>query len=147
GRLKVRLLSVGYNEKINEFNDVIVEKELAGAFKNYFKVGSTAKLSIAFNRYVEVKEVQASMQSFGTTFTNASTTKNYINEKIIIGGEPVMIGAYTVEQIRTMKQLRELSKQEKLSAPPTPNSGDGLASGFSNPSDNTKIPKDSDLPF
>lgn len=142
GRKKVNLMSVGYNSRIHEYQDVYVESELANDFANMFKVGSCAELALKINNYsVEVESEQPKQAfGFGTGLnTQFSTIKNYFNEVIIIGGSAPYSATncpekvVTPEQLNEMKNLREKAKAEQLaSAPKTPpiTSQSGFGSGF-----------------
>lgn len=163
GRLSVKILTVGYNDRISEFEDVKVGADLAPQFKKLFPVGTTAKFSIALYNYAEIDESQqaqeAAVPGFGQTFSNIDTTvKNFVNEKVIIGGDmPIVLGAYSKEDIENMKKLREVAKAEIMQTAPNLG-GQSLQSGFgsgfeaSTPQASTTqsdLPEidDSDLPF
>ena len=163
GRLSVKILTVGYNDRISEFGDVKVGADLAPQFKKLFPVGTTAKFSIALYNYAEIDESQqaqeAAVPGFGQTFSNIDTTvKNFVNEKVIIGGDmPIVLGAYSKEDIENMKKLREVAKAEIMQTAPNLG-GQSLQSGFgsgfeaSTPQVSTTqsdLPEidDSDLPF
>ncbi len=136
GRICTRLLSVGYNNAINEFNNVIVEEESGKDFKRLFPAGTTARLYININNYVVIKENEPvpTTQTFGKQLSNIGMQpiKEYINETVIIGGDmPVIDGKYTKEEIAKMVRLRELAINEKMSVPATPPAPTGFGSGFS----------------
>ena len=163
GRLSVKILTVGYKDRISEFEDVKVGSDLAPQFKKLFPVGTTAKFSIALYNYAEIDETQQAQESavpgFGQTFSNIDTTiRNFVNEKVIIGGDmPIVLGAYSKEDIENMKKLREVAKAEIMQTAPNLG-GQSLQSGFgsgfeaSSPQASTTqsdLPAidDSDLPF
>lgn len=125
GRVLTKLFSVGYNNSINEFNNVVVEKELAQQYQQMFPVGTTANFFVRLDNYVVVEETaqaENAPMAFGQALAGvgASTVKNYVNENVIVGGLPVVMGKYTNEDIQEMNKLRELAKNEKLQAPSTP---------------------------
>lgn len=163
GRLSVKILTVGYNDRISEFEDVKVGADLAPQFKKLFPVGTTAKFSIALYNYAEIDESQqaqeAAVPGFGQTFSNIDTTvRNFVNEKVIIGGDmPIVLGAYSKEDIENMKKLREVAKAEIMQTAPNLG-GQSLQSGFgsgfeastpqaSTPQTDIPAIDDSDLPF
>ena len=159
GRLSVKILTVGYNDRISEFGDVKVGADLAPQFKKLFPVGTTAKFSIALYNYAEIDESQqaqeAAVPGFGQTFSNIDTTvRNFVNEKVIIGGDmPIVLGAYSKEDIENMKKLREVAKAEIMQTAPNLG-GQSLQSGFEASTPQASTPQtdipaidDSDLPF
>ena len=120
GRVISKLFSVGYNNLINEFGGVVVEKELAQQYQQTFPIGTTANLFIRLDNYAEVEETQQTDMplAFGQALdgVGGTTSKNYVNQRVIVGGQPV-INKYTQEEIQEMNKLRELAKNEKLQAP------------------------------
>lgn len=145
GRKKVQLMSVGYNSRIHELQDVYVESDLANDFVRMYPVGSTAKFIFKVNRYSIVKkeEVQApAALGFGSGLSNTfgGVATDYVNDVIIIGGTaPYVEGVkYSNEQIAEIRKLREMAKNEKLnSAPAVPQtsmtSQTGFGAGFGTP--------------
>ncbi len=140
GRKKVNLLSVGYNSRIHEFQNVFVQPDLANDFTRMFTIGSTAMFTFKIDNYsVEVEQEQNQAQQtlgFGRGLnTQFGTVKNYFNEAVIIGGSAPYVDArkFTNEQIAEMKKLREMAQAETLkSAPATPpiTSQTGFGVGF-----------------
>lgn len=128
GRKKVNLLSVGYNSRIHEYQNVFVQPELANDFARTFPINSTAMFIFKVDNYsIEVENKQQNQQSalgFGRGLnTQFGIVKNYFNETIIIGGSAPYVDAkkFTNEQIAEMKKLREMAQAEALkSAPATP---------------------------
>lgn len=125
GRALVKLFNVGYNNTINEYNNIIVEKELAEQFGKMFTIGSTASFYIRLDNYAVVAEGQEQKTetiTFGQALANVGggTVNNYVNQNVIVGGNLVVMGKFTQEEIQEMNKLRELAKNEKLSTPATP---------------------------
>lgn len=125
GRTLVKLFNVGYNNSINEYNNVVVEKELSADYEKMFPVGTTAKFFVRLDNYAVVEETQAQTQGtigFGQALANVGggTVKEYVNQNVIVGGDVVLMGKYSNEEIQEMNKLRELAKNEKLQAPSTP---------------------------
>ena len=124
GRNLTKVFSVGYNNSVNEFDNIIVEKELVSQFQQLFPIGTTANFHIRLDNYAEVEETktQETPLAFGTMLSGigSSTVKNFVNEKVIVGGLPIVVGKYTNEEIQEMKKLRELARNEKIQAPATP---------------------------
>lgn len=136
GRICTKLFSVGYNNSINEFSDVIVEKDLGQDFKRLFPIGTTARLYINVNNYVIIKENEQvpAVQTFGKQLSNIGSQpiKEYINETVIIGGDmPIIDGKYTKEEIAKMVKLRELAVNEKMTIQTPPPAPTGFGTGFS----------------
>jgi len=154
GRKKVILYNVGYQNSINEFQKVYVEKENADDFVKIYPVNSTAKLCIKVNNYVETKENESQPEQklgFGTMLNNMpdKIVKNYVNELIIVGGDmPELINKYSDEEIAEMKKLLQLTREEKLSVPAQPTQPSGFGNGFGSGFDTTNsIIDDADMPF
>ena len=154
GRKKLTLLTVGYENRISELQNIFVEKEMAAPFMQMYKVNTTARLYLKINNYVEIDESQESEPQevgFGVQLSNMpdSTVRKYVNEVICIGGDrPNPAVKFTNEQIDEMKKIREMSRQEKLNSAPStpPNSAPtGFGSGFNSNFNDSSI--DSDLPF
>lgn len=120
GRVLTKLFSVGYNNLINEFGGVVVEKELAQQYQQTFPTGTTANLFIRLDNYAEVEETKQTEipMAFGQMLdgVGGTTSNRYVNERVIVGGQPV-VTKYTQEEVQEMVKLREMAKNEKLSAP------------------------------
>lgn len=156
-RLRTKLLSVGYNDQISEFSNIIVGEEIANDFMRLFPVGTTARLNLNINNYVIVKEQeQQAVQAptgFGqqlSSITENHVIKEYVNETIIIGGDnPVIEGAYTQDEFNQMMKLRELAIREITNSvpatPPSSGFGTGFGSGFGN--DGASSAVNDEMPF
>lgn len=150
GRKNVKVLSVGYKNKINELKNLVVEKELAEQFVQLFPIGSTGELFIKVNNYVTKEEKQVEtpqVNGFGVQLNNMpdDVVTSYVNELTIIGGNPsaTILNQYTREQVEEMKNLLEKSRQEKIatsSMPKEPATPNGFGTGFNSIADD-------DMPF
>lgn len=138
GRKNVKVLNVGYKNKINEFKNVVIEKDLAQQFTQLFPIGSTGELFIKVNNYAEKEQREEvsnnGFSGFGVQLNNmpSDTVTNYVNELQIIGGNPAsaILNQYSREDVAEMKNLLEKSREEKLSVPSTPVVQNGFGSGF-----------------
>lgn len=157
GRKKVQLMSVGYNSRIHEFQDVFVEANLANDFIKMYPTGSTAKFVFKVNRYAVAKKEETPAASmalgFGSGLSNTfgGVTTDYVNNIIIVGGTaPYVEGVkYSNEQIAEIKKLREMARNEKLnSAPAAPavTNQTGFGTGFGDMSGFGAAPTQSSAP-
>lgn len=119
GRLKVKLLTVGYGQRVSEFTAVVDEK-LAKAFERSYKPGCTAELVFNINRYAEVSVEENETPEalfFGEELPempNTTVTK-FVSELAIIGGKQPMIvgaGAYTLDETAELLRLRAIKIDE-----------------------------------
>lgn len=159
GRKKIQVMSVGYGSKIHEFQNVVVESNLAEQFARTYKVGDTAKFIFKINRYAEVKKDEPKPDmtlGFGTGLSNTfgGVTDNYVNEISIVGGTlPYAEGIrYSNEQIAEMRKIRDLAKNELInsaSAAPQITSQTGFGNSFepTPQTTNVGIPVMDDMPF
>lgn len=143
GRLLVTFYSVGYNNTINEYNDLIIEEAMAESFKKSIPELSTIIAHVRLDKFVVIEEQAPTQQLFGSALSGIdNVVKTYVNEDIMVGAMPVKVTEkYTNEQIMEMKKHRELQLAEKRVAAPaaseTFNAGAGFGGAMS----------DSDLPF
>ncbi|ETT73186.1 MULTISPECIES: hypothetical protein [Bacillus] len=110
GEYLVKGFTVGWNDEVIEFKDVIVGQEVAQDFMNLYPQNSTGRLVFQLSSYVE-EEKQASSPGFGTTLDmkeTFETTKKYTRSIRVIGGDVPFFGTneYTTEEIYQAKQLR-----------------------------------------
>lgn len=143
GRLLVTFYSVGYNNTINEYNDLIIEEAMAESFKKSIPELSTIIAHVRLDKFVVIEEQAPTQQLFGSVLSGVdNVVKTYVNEDIMVGAMPVNVTQkYTNEQIMEMKKHRELQLAEKRATVPaaseTFNAGAGFGGAMS----------DSDLPF
>lgn len=112
GRKKVNLYTVGYNQSVNELQNVYVPEELSEAFSQMYYPGSTAPITLAIKHLAETEELdddQSDELGFGTFKEPTRAITNYTDELWIVGGklpfeEPQ---ALDQEQINELKKLRK----------------------------------------
>lgn len=120
GRYKVNGFTVGWGNEVIELRNTIIGEELAQPFMDLYQPGSTGRLTLKLNNYVEVEEKEeevaaAPTHGFGTTEKiESNTITNYVNNIEIIGGDMPYLGTkeYTEEEIQNAKQVRNLALQE-----------------------------------
>ncbi|WP_144508971.1 hypothetical protein [Bacillus mycoides] len=110
GEYLVKGFTVGWNDEVIEFKDVIVGQEVAQDFMNLYPQNSTGRLVFQLRSYVE-EEKQVSSPGFGTTLDikeTFETTKKYTRSIRVIGGDVPFFGTkeYTPNDIYLAKQLR-----------------------------------------
>ena len=144
GEKSVQALVVGYNDNIIELKDLVIAPHLANQFANIYRPNTTGKLYININNYAEVGETTVQEQvktAFGTAIdVGSNVVKNFVNNLEIVGGETPKVqgmGAYTLQEIAEMRQLREQQKAKAMNKPTTTQntqttqpSGFGTAFGF-----------------
>lgn len=155
GRKKVKLLNVGYQNAINEIQNVYVGEELAEAFVKMYPINSTATLFIKIHNYVETKENEkneAPTQSlgFGTTLSNMpdGVVRSFVNELVVVGGnEPELINKYSNEEIVEMVKLAEAQTLEVKKKSASSGTVSATPSGFGSGFGSTSTIADEDMPF
>ncbi|MGH0797640.1 hypothetical protein CN374_16105 [Bacillus cereus] len=110
GEYLVKGFTVGWNDEVIEFKDVIVGQEIAQDFRNLYPQNSTGRLVFQLRSYAE-EEKQVSSAGFGTTLDikeTFETTKKYKRSIRVIGGDVPFFGTkeYTPDKIHLAKQLR-----------------------------------------
>lgn len=166
GRLQVDLLSIGYNNNVNEFQRVFVGKELASVFPTVYNIGDTAEFVLHVFNYSESKEETEEVEEtigFGQGLNNKTNSfKNYINEINLIGGKMPICDEgkfYTTEEVAYIKTLIELKNNELMGEADKKNNtsnsnnqgmafGQGLGGGQKSPENPAKETiEDEDIPF
>ena len=167
GRLEVKLMTVGYGNNIIEFERTFVNEGLADVFPTVYNNGDTAKFIFhAFNYSEAKKDVEEDTSEptmgFGQGLKNKlSTSKNFVNELNIIGGQMPQCEEgkfYTEEEIAYMKKLIQLKNDELMGeldgTPQTqqqaPQQNMAFGSGLGTPAQSPSTPApidDEDIPF
>lgn len=119
GVKNVDAFSVAWGSKVVELRNLVVRDSLAEAMVGLYIPGSTGRLTMKINNYVETKEIEEEIQAspahgFGTTETvERKIAKDYVNNLEIIGGDIPFFGTkeYTEEEIAQAKQVRALALQ------------------------------------
>ena len=117
GNLLVSGMSVGYNNRINPFENLIVDKKIAKPFENLYTVGQTGVLNLRFHNYAVVKEEETADITLGFGEDNeqisTSTAKSYERKIEVFGGsQPITDGTeYTPEDIENMERFHKLALQ------------------------------------
>lgn len=133
GRLKVEGFTVNYGPKVTPLKDLIVNEDLADAFRSLYFEGVTGLVTIQINSFAETEIVEvesAPSHGFGATAkVEENIITNYINEYIIIGGDVPYQGTaeYTPEEIEEAKKARalDLSTMKANSSAPAQPTGFG----------------------
>lgn len=161
GRKIVKVYSVGYNNKVDEF-DLVLEQQLAAQFSQFYPIGCTAEMIVELNRYVKIDEAEKKRREaaqaqtfFGSQLDTMpdGIVDRWTNEMVIIGGRQPKVApdAYTNEEIQEMKRLDEISLQELKSQSATPPKGNQTAFGsdpFNGATMQNHTPEEnSDFPF
>lgn len=160
GRLKVKLLTVGYDNNITEFDKTFVPEDLAQQFPTIYSENDTALLVFNVYNYSEAKENTEEVSlGFGRKLNNDIGSNNtFVNEVCIIGGNmPTFENNYSVEEIEYMKTLLKLKNDELMGQANNQGAtGSGLGqnnkpSGFGrglgqNTNTNTNPPAQEELP-
>lgn len=154
GELTVKAFSVGYNERIIPFDDLVVGVDLAAAFQAYFRPNTTAKLSLRIVNYAVAKEEVApaiTTAAFGQSFDdiNERVVYDYVNHIRIVGGDNPYTDfrALTPEQFETAARLRQTAI-DSLGTPAAATTG--FTQGFGGTqqqSPHTQTAVDNNLPF
>lgn len=137
GEYTINGFTVGWGNEVIELKNTIVKPELAQAFIDLYPAGSTGRLTLKLNNYVEVEETQveqAPTHGFGTKETIENVVKNFVNNIEVIGGDMPYFGTkeYTPEEIENAKQVRNLALQQmQQPAPSTPQTNTGFGHGSS----------------
>ncbi|MED1093262.1 hypothetical protein [Bacillus paramycoides] len=110
GEYLVKGFTVGWNDEVIEFKDVIVGRELSQDFMNLYTNNSTGRLVFQLHSYAQ-EEKQAQSVGFGTTLDIKDafeTTKKYVRSIRVIGGDVPFFGSkeYTPNEIHLAKELR-----------------------------------------
>lgn len=151
GRKKVLFYSVGYQNSIHVFKNIIIPTNLAEQFSQLYPIGCTANFVLKINRYAEIEEQQtqsAETSFFGTTLSSMpdTTVKNWVNEVEVIGGEaPKIENKYTNEEIVEMRRLDELAIETIKSTSAIPKTTSTPSTPYFGAVDS--IINDSDIPF
>lgn len=139
----VEAFTVGYNSRIIPLKNLVIEEQLAQQFSSMYYSGTTGKITIKINNYVDAEEIEQSQEQagFGTTERVEHTASNYTNNLEIIGGDmPYADGVneYSPEDIEQAHKnralaLQELKQSSTASATPTGFGSSGNAAGKDNP--------------
>lgn len=117
GNLLVSGMSVGYNNRISVFENLIVDKKIAKPFEKLYSVGQTGVLNLRFHNYAVVKEEETADITLGFGEDNeeisTSTAKSYERKIEVFGGsQPITDGTeYTPEDVEHMERFRNLALQ------------------------------------
>jgi len=150
GNYLVNCFTIGYNNDYIQLCNVVISKELASEFLNFYEPGKTGVLTYKINNYVELEKSNSiqSNHGFGSKEKINNVVKKYVNNLEIIGGDlPLMPPEeYTAEEIKDAKKIHELKLQSFNTA------ATSMLKGFKhNNKNNDFYPEpdefDEDLPF
>lgn len=113
----VEAFTVGYNSRIIPLKNLVIEEQLAEQFSSMYYAGTTGKITLKINNYVDPEEItsQEPVSGFGSTERVEQTASNYTNNLEIIGGDmPYADGVneYSPENIEQAHKTRALALQQ-----------------------------------
>lgn len=113
----VQAFTIGYNSKVIPLRNLVIKEELAEQFSTMYYTGTTGKITLKINNYVDTEliEVEQEVTGFGSTERVESEAKNFTNNLEIIGGDmPYSDGVneYSDEDIEQARKNRALALQE-----------------------------------
>lgn len=144
----VEAFTVGYNSRIIPLRNLVISEMLADQFSSMYYPGTTGKITLKINNYVDTEtiEIEQEATGFGSTERVEHEATNFTNNLEIIGGDmPYSDGAneYSPEDIEQARKIRALALQElkqnsQASATPTGFGGTGSVVEKDNPEQHKK---------
>lgn len=138
----VEAFTVGYNSRIIPLKNLVISEQLAEQFSSMYYPGTTGKITVKINNFVDAQDIQESQEQvsgFGTTERVEQTASNFTNNLEIIGGDmPYSDGVneYSPENIEQAHKTRALALQqlkERSMASATPTGFGKVEVGTKNP--------------